>query len=173
MLKTSVRSSVLALSVLIGGAASAAVGPHADACEGSGKNAMLVKIVGLKSHDGFVRVQSYGGDPAAYFDKGTYLERVDVPPSARTIEVCMPVPRPGTYAISVRHSLGGTFSMTDGAGFSGNPNMSLMDAMFKRKPPAGEVQVRVNGVARVSVTMNYVKDGQLKPIAFSSVPSAE
>ena len=63
--------------------------------------------------------------------------------------------------------------MNDGAGFSGNPNMSLMDAMFKRKPPASEVQVKVNGIAHVSVTMNYVDGGQLKPIALSSVTVAE
>lgn len=150
------------------------MGPHADDCaESSGKHGILVKISGLKSKDGFVRVQSYGGDPANYFDKGTYIERVDVPPAARNIEVCLMVPKPGTYAVSVRHTRGGTLSMNDGAGFSGNPNFSMMDVMFKRKPPAAEVQVKVNGIARISVTMNYVQNGQLKPIALSSVPSAE
>ncbi|NIJ06922.1 uncharacterized protein (DUF2141 family) [Sphingomonas vulcanisoli] len=170
MLKTSVALFVLLAPLAFAGAAQAAMGPHAGDCaEGSGKNGMLVKIVGLKSHEGFVRVQSYGGDPAGWFEKGAYLERVDVPPAAHTIEVCLPVPKPGLYAVSVRHSRGGAFSMNDGAGFSGNPNMSLMDAMFKRKPPAGEVQVKVSGVAHVSVTMNYVEGGQLRPIASSGV----
>ena len=85
----------------------------------------------------------------------------------------MVVPKPGLYAISVRHSRGGPLSMNDGAGFSGNPNFSLMDVMFKRKPPASEVQVKVNGIARISVTMQYVQGGQLRPIALSGVTSAE
>ena len=173
MLKTIVGLSVLFASLAGLSGARAAVGPHAGDCEGSGKNGILVKIVGLKNHDGFVRVQSYGGDPSHYFDKGTYLERVDVPPAARTIEVCLPVPKPGAYAVSVRHSLGGALSINDGAGFSGNPNFSLMDVMLKRKPPAGEVQVKVNGIAHVSVTMNYVQGGELRPIALSSVTHAE
>ena len=173
MLKRFVRFSLFP-ALLMAGAAQAAVGPHpGDCAEGSGKHGILVRIVGLKSHDGFVRVQSYGGDPATYFDKGTYLERVDVPPAARSIDVCMVVPKSGLYAISVRHSRGGALSMNDGAGFSGNPNMSLMDAMLKRKPPASEVQVKVNGIARISVTVNYVQGGQLRPIALSSVTRAE
>ncbi|WP_254601857.1 DUF2141 domain-containing protein [Sphingomonas bacterium] len=176
MLKLPVRFAVplIGLALPVTAAASAVMGPRAGDCaRSSGKSAILVKVVGLKSREGVVRVQSYGGEPAGYFDKGTYLERVEVAPVARDIEVCVPVPKAGTYAISVRHTLGGGVSMKDGAGFSGNPNMSLMDALFRRKPPASEVQVRVSGIARVSVTMNYVQDGQLKPIALAGVAHAE
>lgn len=139
-------------------AGAAVLGPHAAACAGAGP-AMLVKVEGLKARTGVIRVQSYGGDPARYFDKGTYLERVEVrPPAAGALEVCMPVPRAGTYAVSVRHDVtgDGKAGMNDGGGLSGNPNVSLMDVMFKRRPAPSEVQVTVRGVTAVPVTVNYV-----------------
>jgi len=148
-------------------AGAAALGPHADACA-DGKPAMLVRIEGLKSRTGTLRVQSYGGDPARYFDKGAYLERVEVhvPPTG-PIDVCMPVPHPGTYAISVRHDAdghGGTDVHNDGGGFSGNPNLSLFDVLFKRKPSPAQVQVRVTGVTTVPVKLNYVHGTSVGPI---------
>jgi uncharacterized protein (DUF2141 family) len=148
-------------------ACAAVLGPHPAECEG-GKPAMLVRIDGLKSRTGVVRVQSYGGDPASYFEKHAYLERVEarVPP-AGLVEVCMLVPRPGLYAVSVRHDVNGNGSTdlsSDGGGFSGNPNISLFDAMFKRKPSPAQVQVRVTGVTRVPVTMNYLHGTSVGPV---------
>jgi uncharacterized protein (DUF2141 family) len=151
-------------------AAAIVLGPHAAACEAAGKPAMLVKVMGLKARTGLIRVQTYGGDPAHYFDKGTYIERVEVPtPTAGTVEICMPVPHNGTYAISVRHDVsghGGSTDLTDGGGMSGNPNISLMDVVFKRRPSPVQVQVRVeNGVTPVPIVMNYVRGGGFGPIA--------
>jgi uncharacterized protein (DUF2141 family) len=148
-------------------AGAAVLGPHADACA-AGKPAMLVRIQGLKSRTGILRVQSYGGDPAHYFDKGSYIERVEVrTPAGGPIEVCMPVPHPGLYAISVRHDANGNGSVdigNDGGGFSGNPSVSLFDAMFKRKPSPAQVQVRVAGLTPVPVTLNYVHGTSVGPI---------
>ena len=169
--------SKLIASLMIGAGALAApcapaaaiiVGPHAITCEEGGKPALLVKISGLKTRTGNLRVQTYGGDPAHYFDKGTYLERVDLPtPAAGTVEVCMPVPKSGTYAISVRHDVsgkGGT-DLSDGGGMSGNPSLSLMDILFKRRPSPVQVQVRVEGgITPVAVVMNYVQGGRFAPL---------
>jgi len=148
-------------------AGAAMLGPHADACV-DGKPSMLVRVEGLKSHTGIVRVQTYGGDPSHYFDKGTYIERVEVrvPPSG-PINVCMPVPRPGVYAVSVRHDANGNGSAdfgNDGGGFSGNPNISLFDVMFKRKPSPVQVQIRVAGLTPVPVVLNYVRGTSVGPI---------
>ncbi|MDO6415114.1 DUF2141 domain-containing protein [Sphingomonas sp. BIUV-7] len=151
-------------------AAAAIVGPHAAECVGNGgKPAMLVRVLGLKARTGMVRVQSYGGDPAHYFDKGSYIERVDVAtPATGPVEVCMPVPRSGSYAISIRHDLNGSgkSDMSDGGGFSGNPSVSLMDIIFKRRPSPVQVEVKVaSGVTRVPIVLNYVQGGSVKPIA--------
>jgi uncharacterized protein (DUF2141 family) len=147
----------------------AVLGPDPAACQGSGP-AMLVHIEGLKKHTGMIRVQSYGGNPRHYFDKGTYLRRIDlrVPP-AGPIDVCVPVPSNGTYAVSVRHDVdaSGKTGLSDGGGMSGNPNVSLFDVIFKRKPDPQEVQVAVHGVVRVPVVMNYVQGGSFGPIAMA------
>ena len=152
-------------------ARAAILGPHADACAAGGKAAMLVKITGFKTRAGIIRVQSYGGDPARFFDKGTYLERVEVrPPVAGAAEICMPVPRGGTYAVSVRHDVqgDGKAGLSDGGGMSGNPNVSLMDVLFKRKPSPGEVAVEVRGVTVVPVVLNYVKGANVGPLGDAS-----
>lgn len=168
MLKfTPIIASLIAAATPLSAAGAAVLGPHADACDGS-KPAMLVRIQGLKSRTGILRVQSYGGNPARYFDKGTYLERVEIrTPSAGPVEVCMPVPRPGNYAVSVRHDANGNGSAdvgNDGGGFSGNPNLSLFDVIFKRKPSPVQVQVHVTGLTPVPVVLNYVHGTSLGPI---------
>ena len=162
-------ASAMAAACLMPGAAAATLGPHAQECAGgSGRTAMLVRIVGLKSRTGIVRVQSYGGDPATYFEKGAYLERVDVRPTGSgPFDVCMPVPRSGLYAISVRHDVDGSgkANLSDGGGFSGNPNISFFDVAFKRRPSPVQVQVKVEGVVRVPVVLNYVEGASVRPVA--------
>lgn len=153
-------------------AAAIVIGPHASACEsGADHPAMLVRVEGLKTRTGNIRVQAYGGDPAHYFDKGSYIERVDVPtPRAGSVEVCMPVPKGGLYAVSVRHDVSGRgdTDLSDGGGMSGNPSLSLMDVMFKRRPSPMQVQIKVeSGVTLVPVVLNYVRGG-----AFGPVPGA-
>lgn len=149
----------------------AVLGPVAAVCEKGEGPAMLVHIEGLKARTGVLRVQSYGGDPRRYFDKGSYLRRIDLPvPATGTIDVCVPVPAAGTYAIYVRHDADGSGSTgkSDGAGMSGNPKMSLFDVLFKRKPDPKIVQVSVHGIARVSVLMNYIQGGSFGPLAMAS-----
>ncbi len=159
----------IALAAPLAPAGAAVLGPHADDCAtGSATPAMLVRVQGLKTRTGIVRVQSYGGDPESYFEKHAYLGRVEVrTPPAGPVEVCMPVPKPGTYAVSVRHDANGNGNTdlgSDGGGFSGNPNISLFDAMFKRKPSPVQVQVRVNGVVTVPVVLNYVRGASVGPV---------
>jgi uncharacterized protein (DUF2141 family) len=152
-------------------APAAVLGPTAATCERGDTPAMLVHIYGLKARSGTIRVQSYGGSPSHYFDKGSYLRRIDVPvPASGAVEVCMPVPSAGTYAVSVRHDLdaSGKTSKSDGAGMSGNPKMSLFDVLFKRKPDPKIVQVSVKGITRVSVTMNYIQGTSFGPLAMAA-----
>lgn len=162
------KRAALLVALLAPAAAGAAVfGPHAAACQGRGP-AMLVRVEGLKTRGGTVRVQSYGGDPHHFFDKGTYLERVEFhPPAGGPVEVCLPVARPGGYAVSVRHDVNDDrkIGRLDGGGLSGNPEVSLMDVVFKRRPPPAAVLVAVKGVTPVPVTMNYVQGLSFGPIA--------
>lgn len=145
----------------------APVGPFAGVCE-AGSPAMLVHVTGFKARTGVLRVQSYGGDPGHYFDKGTYLKRIEVQvPAAGAADVCVPVPGPGRYAVSVRHDVNGSgrTDRSDGGGMSGNPHLSLIDLMFKRKPSPEQVAVEVpRGVRVVPVVLNYLQGGSFAPV---------
>ena len=48
---------------------------------------------------------------------------------------------------------------------SGNPNVSLADVMFKRRPAPSEVSVEVRGVTVVPVVLNYVRGFTVGPLA--------
>lgn len=152
------------------GAGAVALGPDAAVCDGNGP-AILVRIEGIKKRTGALRVQSYGGSPSRYFEKGAYLRRIDVPvPASGPIHICMPVPADGNYAISVRHDLDGSgkTGINDGGGMSGNPRLSMFDVMFKRKPDPRKVQVTVHGVVPVSIVLNYVQGGSFGPISMAA-----
>ena len=149
----------------------APVGPFASVCE-AGEPAMLVHVTGFKSRTGTLRVQSYGGDPDRYFDKGTYLKRIEVPvPATGALDVCLPVPASGRYAVSVRHDVDGSgkTDKSDGGGMSGNPHLSLFDLMLKRKPAPDQVAVEVgHGVKIVPITLNYLAGGSFRPVEAAS-----
>ncbi len=149
-------------------AAAQAVGPGAERCAPGGGPAMLVVVTGLRDRAGTIRVRSFGGDPATWFDKRRYIERKVVPtPRSGPVRICMPVPRPGHYAVDVRQDANGNgdTDRADGGGASGNPRISLMDILFKRKPAADKVRVTVGqGVTEVPVTMMYLSGGSFRPV---------
>ena len=138
----------------------------------TGDPAILVHVTGFKVRSGTVRVQAYGGDPEHYFDKGTYLKRIEVKvPASGPLDVCVPVGAPGRYAISVRHDVDGAgkTSKADGGGMSGNPHVSLFDLMFKRKPSPDVVAIEVGrSVKTVPITLNYLQGGSFRPVEASS-----
>jgi uncharacterized protein (DUF2141 family) len=161
---TAFAAAALALGAT---AAPAALGPHAAQCNARSGNAMLVRVIGLKARVGNLRVQSYAGDPDKFLDKGRYFERVELaPPAAGPVEVCMPVPAPGIYAVAVRHQATGLKSSNteDGGGVSGNPKRSVFDLAFGRKPDPEAISVRVQGITVVPIIVNYLQGGSFKPV---------
>ncbi len=156
---------VAGLSADAGAVRAAPLGPAAAACA-KGAPAMLVRVSGFKSRTGVLRVQSYGGNPKRFFDSGSYLQRIEVPvPANGPVEICVPVAQSGTYAVSVRHIIAGEKSKKDGGGTSGNPQVSLMDLVFKRKPDPEDVAVKVDGsTVPVPVVLNYIQGGSFAPI---------
>ncbi len=133
----------------------ATIAAPAAACDGP---ALLVKVEGLRNRSGEVRVRAFGGDPKTYFDKKYVTAAIYKKPPARgAVDYCLPV-KPGVYAIDVRQDVNGDgkTGAADGVGISGNPNMTMLDILFKRRPPNNVVQVRVaQNVAVVPVTVRY------------------
>lgn len=140
--------------------AEAALGPSASVCQADG-SAVLVNVTGLKSRTGRLRVNLYANNAATYLEKGKYLHRVDVAvPANGAVAVCVPVSRPGTYAISIRHDRNGNgkTDMSDGGGFSGNPNVSVVDLALKRKPPLSRTAFNVGrNTTAINVAVKYAR----------------
>lgn len=130
--------------------------------------AILVDVRGFRSRAGNVRVRVFGGATSSYFDKKQALLRTEIAvPRQGPVAICMPVERPGIYAVDVRHDINanGKTDRGDGGGASGNPHVTLFDMLFSRKPDPKTVQVRVGaGTTVVPVTLNYLQGGSLKPI---------
>lgn len=147
----------------------AALGPDAALCSSNGGPAMLVRVNGLKHRGGKLRLRTFlGSDRASWFDKKMALKRTEIDlPDAGPIEICMPVPRAGGYVVDLRHDTNndGKTDRADGAGSSGNPEISLFSFMLGSKPPASKVVVQAgNGVTPVSITVKYLQGGSFKPM---------
>jgi uncharacterized protein (DUF2141 family) len=172
MLKTAAHAlgPVLAGAVLAGLASVPAQaqpeGPFANLCTAGGK-AVLVRVDGFKAPKGQLSVKLYASDRKTFLEKGAYLRKVDVPVrGAGPLEVCVPVPASGRYALAVRHEINGKKSNADGGGFSGNPKVSLLDVALKRKPNLDKVSFAVGDTTRVvPVRLNYLSGGSFRPVA--------
>jgi uncharacterized protein (DUF2141 family) len=152
----------VAVAALVGPAflSAAVLGPEPAACAGSAEPSILVRVSGFKNRAGKVRIRTFGGSPSTYFDKTKVLKRLEYDmPSAGPVEVCVPMPAPGVYAVDVRHDINNNSDTdrADGAGASGNPKISLFDVIFGRKPPAKQVQVSVGqGTTVVPIIVRYL-----------------
>jgi uncharacterized protein (DUF2141 family) len=161
-LVSSIGAAVAAIALLPASAHAAPVGPFASLCA-SGKPAVLARVSGFKAATGTVAVKLYQSGPK-FLDKGAYIRKVEVPVTrSGPIDVCVPVPASGSYAISVRHEVKGDKSAADGGGFSGNPNMSVLDVVLKRKPNPKQVTFSVDGNTQVvPVVLKYLQGGSLR-----------
>jgi uncharacterized protein (DUF2141 family) len=137
--------------------------PDDPSCARGGVPAVLVHVAGLKNGAGQVRVQAYGPGPGHYLQKGQWAGRVDVQVAGRrSLDVCLPLPSAGQYAIAVRHDANANrkSDWNDGAGFSRNPRLSLLG-----RPSFGQTAVAVQrGATRVGVVMNYRQGITVGPI---------
>jgi uncharacterized protein (DUF2141 family) len=124
---------------------------------------VLVHVAGFKAARGKVKVSLYGSDTSRWLAKGGKVSKVKVPVTGKSMDICMPVPAPGRYAVAVHHDLNtnGNRDRHDGGGYSRNPKVSLMNP----KPAFSKAAFNVgNGPARVAVTLLYVKGLNVGPV---------
>jgi uncharacterized protein (DUF2141 family) len=154
----------------MGGAALAAavtalaLAPAAAASGGCspGKPSVMVHVAGFKQPQGRVKVSLYGPDADRWLAKGGRITRLKVPVTGRSMDICVPVPAPGRYAVAVHHdlNLNGARDRHDGGGYSRDPKVSL----FNPKPPFAKAAFPVgNGPARVGVTLLYINGLSVGP----------
>ncbi len=124
--------------------------------------ALLVQAVGMKDRSGNMKLEVYPAneqdflaDDNVLVAAGKTFRRVEVPtPKSGDVVLCVRIPGPGTYAVSLLHDRDSNRKFgwkIDGIGFSGNPKLGWS------KPKAAKARVVVNssGVSRISVVMNY------------------
>lgn len=127
-----------------------------------GKPSVLVHVQGFKQATGRVKVSLYGADSDRWLSKGGRIGRVKIPVTGRAMDICIPVPAPGRYAVAVHHDLNtnGERDRQDGGGYSRNPKVSL----FNPKPDFSKAVFQVgNGPARVGVTLLYIRGLSVGP----------
>ena len=160
-----------AISLAIGGAALSAattalalpppVAPSTGCAPG--KPSVVVHVAGFKRPQGRLKVSLYGSDADRWLAKSGRISRVKVPVTGRAMDICMPVPAPGRYAVAVHHdlNLNGERDRQDGGGYSRDPKVSL----FNPKPSFAKAAFTVgNGPARVGVTLLYIRGLSVGPV---------
>jgi uncharacterized protein (DUF2141 family) len=148
--------------------ASAQIGPHAARCA-AGESSVIVNVTGFRGRTGTLRVQLYAANPRTFLERRQYLVRVEIPVTrSGDMPVCLPVNTAGRYAVMVRHDANGNgrSDRSDGGGFSGNPDVSLMDLALRRKPSLSRVGFNVaDAPVRINVVLNYVQGGSFEPVS--------
>ena len=133
--------------------------------------ALLVEAKGLKDRSGQIKVELYPAndqdflaDDSVLVSQGKTFRRVEVPtPKGGAAVVCIRIPGPGTYTLTVLHDRDGDHKFNyklDGIGFAGNPKLGWS----KPKWTSARVAVGSGGVSRISVVMNYKNGLGVGPI---------
>ena len=129
---------------------------NAAQCNGTRGPAVWITINGIRESRGTLRVQSYRGVESDWLQKGKWINRIELPARAGQMNVCMPVPGSGTYAIAVRHDVNGngdTDLREDGGGMSNNPSINIFNL---GKPSYKKTAFSVDGgVKPITITMRY------------------
>jgi len=123
--------------------------------------ALTVDLDGLKDRTGTLKLEVYPANDQDFLaddnilvEAGKTFRRVVRPvPASGPVQLCIRVPAPGTYAVTVLHDRNSNrkFDLSkDGVGFTRNPKLGLS------KPKAREVSIRIGaGVDRTKITLNY------------------
>ncbi len=148
--------SCLTIALLAALAADPAAAEPAP-CDGApGK--VLVRVHDVRSGDGNITALLYGDNPRDFLKKGKKLVKIRAPAHEGTVEVCLPAPGPGEYAVTVYHDENGNTDFdrswlgipTEGYGFSNDP------VVFFGPPDYADAAFRLeDGETTVDVTLTY------------------
>jgi uncharacterized protein (DUF2141 family) len=131
-------------------------------CRGNEEGpAFLIDIIGLKDRKGNLKLEVYPANDADFLaddniliSQGKTFRRVEVPvPAGDPVTLCVRLPGPGRYAVSVLHDRDGNrkFGLSvDGVGFGGNPRLGM------GKPRASAASIDAGSrITRERIVMNY------------------
>ncbi|CAN5246786.1 DUF2141 domain-containing protein [soil metagenome] len=155
-------SSALALLSAVAIPSTPSLGQAEARCRnGEDGPAFLIDIVGLKDRQGFLKLEVYPANDTDFLQddniliaQGKTFRRVQMPvPRGDPVTLCVRLPGPGRYAVSVLHDRDGNrrFGLSvDGVGFGSNPKLGM------GKPKASTAAlVAGNSPTRERIVMNY------------------
>lgn len=138
------------------------LGKAAGACRpAEGGPAFIVDAAGLRDRTGMLKLEVYPAtdedflaDDSHLIAAGKTFRRVEIaPPSVGPVRICVRLPRPGRYAVSLLHDRNRDhrFSLSsDGIGFGSNPRLGWS------KPKASVVSVEAGGgLTPLRIVLNY------------------
>jgi len=148
--------TALVISPVTGLSAGTKVSNDMTKCRTGAGPAVLVKVTGVKTSTGKMRVQTYRGVKSEWLKRGAWLHRVETPARAGNMQFCLPISKAGTYAVAIRHDVnanGKTDIFGDGGGMSNNPSISIFNL---GKPSYKKTKFAVsNEVKSINIRMRY------------------
>lgn len=143
--------------------ARAAIGSDAAACDANDGPAILATISGLKDRKGRLKLELYPAtandflrDDRDLINEGKVFRRVWADtPAAGPVEICIRVPRAGSYGLFFTHDRDGKNKFnfwSDGAGITSNARIGAS------KPKIGASTVEVgSGITTVTIKAQYLR----------------
>jgi len=167
-------ASLLAVPLLIAATIPSTpdLGKAAGQCRpGEDGPAFLVDAKGLKDRRGSIKLEVYPADDADFLEDdnilisaGKTFRRVeqDIPASG-PVQLCIRVPSPGRYAVSLLHDRDDNRKFgwrVDGIGFAGNPKLGW------RKPKATKASAVANSsLTELTIVLNYFRGLGMRPLS--------
>ena len=133
--------------------------------------AFLVRVIGLKDRQGNLKLEVYPANDTDFLaddnvlvSAGKTFRRVEMPvPRSGTPQLCVRLPGPGTYAVSLLHDRDEDRKFnwrTDGIGFAGNPRLGW------GKPKARKASAAAGGdPTTIEIVLNYRRGLGVAPLA--------
>jgi len=158
------------LSINASSAGAEQIGQDAEQCRAGHGPAIQVNVQGLKDRRGELWLELYPATPDDFLSPDTDLlaqgkifrrtrSRL---PATGTVEICVRVPRPGRYALMLRHNRvdRDKFSFwSDGAGVPANQSLG------RSKPKLDQAVVTAGpGVTVVAIKMQYLRGFGFSPL---------
>lgn len=131
----------------------------------------LVDVQGLKDRQGKLKLEVYPANDKDFLEddnvlvsQGKTFRRVEMPvPATGTPRLCVRLPGPGTYAVSLLHDRNQDRKFewrTDGIGFAGNPKLGW------GKPRARKASaIAGNGPTTITIVLNYERGLGMAPLS--------